>query len=257
MALSAGCAHSEKHKREEASTAGGIPAPTAPPFVNGAMALVLTNVDGFRARAVLEAPPTGNRNNTIAGELMGRGGKLFFAPGPGASADKHSRAEDFSYIWNVEENRGFLLNGPLQGYAPVSSSTPFTNVVVASGGNNSAPEKAGGYLCQKSDVKVMASDGTESELHVWRARELKGMAVRVTGTVNGAPLTLGLSKIRFEPPPEDLFVPPADFTKYTSAEMMMNELVARQQNQKRKRGWEPPPSDEVGAGDVHAPGRPQ
>jgi hypothetical protein len=186
---------------------------------------------------------------------MGRSGELFFAPEPGTPADKHSKVEDSSYIWNVVENRGFLLNGPLQAYAPMSSNIRFTNVVVTGGGNNAAPEKVAGHMCQRSDVKVEASDGTETLLQIWRARDLKGMPVRVTCNVNGKPFTFGLSKLRLESPPNDLFVPPADFTKYTSAEAMMNELVARQQNQKRKRGWEPPSSDEVGARDVQAPGR--
>jgi hypothetical protein len=220
------------------------------------MALTLTNVDGFRAHAVLEGPPSSaTRPDIIAGELMGRSGELFFAPEPGTPADKHSKVEDSSYIWNVVENRGFLLNGPLQAYAPMSSNIRFTNVVVTGGGNNAAPEKVAGHMCQRSDVKVEASDGTETLLQIWRARDLKGMPVRVTCNVNGKPFTFGLSKLRLESPPNDLFVPPADFTKYTSAEAMMNELVARQQNQKRKRGWEPPSSDEVGARDVQAPGR--
>ena len=218
--------------------------------------LALTNVDGFRAHAVLEGPPSSaNRPDIIAGELMGRSGELFFAPEPGAPADKHSKVEDSSYIWNVGENRGFLLNGPLQGYASISSNIRFTNVAVIGGGDSAATEKVAGHMCQRSDVKVEASDGTEISLHIWRARDLRGMPVRVTCNVNGKPVTFGLSKIRLEPPPNDLFVPPADFTKYSSAETMMGELMTRQQNQKQKRGWEPPPSDEVGARDVHPPGR--
>jgi hypothetical protein len=232
----------------------GIPAPAVPAFINGAMALLLTNVDGFRAHVVLEGPPSATRRDLIAGELMGRGGKLFFAPEPGAPGDKRSKAEDSSYIWNVQENRGFLLSGPLQGYAPISSHLQFTIVVVSGGGNTAAPEKVAGYLCERSDVKVAASDGEETALRVWRARDLKGMPVRITCTLNGTPLTLSLSKIRLQLPPNDLFVPPADFTKYASAELMMNELLTRQQNQKRKRGWEPPPSDEVGFRGANTPG---
>jgi hypothetical protein len=83
------------------------------------------------------------------------------------------------------------------------------------------------------------------------------MPVRIKCSVNGTPHTLTLSKIRLESPPDDLFLPPSDFTKYASAETMMNELVARQQNLKRKRGLEPLPSDEIGFRDAEAPRRPQ
>jgi hypothetical protein len=66
---------------------------------------------------------------------------------------------------------------------------------------------------------------------------------------------VGFSRIRLETPPNDLFLPPSDFTKYASAEAMMHELVARQQNLKRKRGWQPPPSDAIGFQDANAPVR--
>jgi hypothetical protein len=253
--LGAGCAHTDKRPKEERpTTAGTIPSPKVPAFLNGAMAVLLTNVEGFRAHVVLQGPASTSRPDIFAGELMSREGKLFFAPEPGVPADKRSRAEEFSYIWNVTENRGFLLNGPLQGYAPISSPTHITNVVVVAGSEGSAPERAAGYLCQRSEVKVASSDGEETTLQVWRAKDLKGIPVRIARTVNGAPLTLTLSKVRFEAPPSDLFMPPTDFTRYSSAEIMINELVARQQNQKRKRGWQPPPSDEVGVQNPVGPG---
>jgi hypothetical protein len=181
-------------------------------------------------------------------------GKLFFAPEPGAPQERHSRAEDFSYIWNVEENRGFLLNGPLQGYAPIASSTHITNLSVAVGGDDSAPERVGGHSCVRSEVRVISSDGAETPLQVWRARDLKDIPIRITRTGNGPTRTLSLSKIRFEQPPADVFVPPTDFTRYSSAEIMMTEFVARQQNVRRKRGWQPPPSDEIGVQNPNSPG---
>jgi hypothetical protein len=252
--LAVGCANSDKHRKEEPPTpVGGIPAPAPPAFLNGAMAVLLTNVEGFRAHVVLEGLPSANRGETIVGELMGRGGKLLFAPEPGTPQNKYSRVEDFSYIWNVDESRGFLLSGPLQGYAPISSNTRFTNVVIGSGGGSPAAEKVSGYLCQQSEVKVVSNDGAETVFKVWRAKDLKGLPVRITRTVNGTPLTLSFTKVRLETPPKELFLPPSDFTKYASAETMMNELVSRQQNLKRKRGWEPPPSDQIGNPNFNGP----
>jgi len=189
----------------------------------------------------------------LVGELIGQGDSLLFAPEPGTSKNKYSRAEDFSYIWNVNENRGFLLNGPLQGYAPISSTTRFTSVVL--GDSGVSPERVSGYVCQKAEAKVVSSDGPETVVQVWRAAVLKGMPVRIACSVRGEPRVLTLSKVRLERPPNDLFLPPGEFTKYASAEAMMHELMARQQNVKRKRGWEPPLSDDIGFRDAYAPGR--
>jgi hypothetical protein len=253
--LAAGCSLSDRKKKEEPpSSAAGVASPKVPTFLNGAMAVLLTNANAFQAHVLLEGPPSPTRTDIFSGTLMSRDGKLFFAPEPGATAEKHSRAEDFSYIWNVEENRGFLLSGPLQGYAPISSSAPITNVSVVSGGNPRAPERVGGYSCLRSEVKVVSGDGAETALSVWRANDLKGVPVRIMRTVGGTPLTLTLSKIHFEAPPTDVFTPPTDFTRYSSAEAMMQELVARQENVRRKRGWQPPPSDEIGIPNGTAPG---
>jgi hypothetical protein len=254
-ALGSGCASADKNRAEASPVPEGIPAPVPPLFLSGTVAALLTNVDSFHARVVLERPAAADRSDGAAGELMGRGGKLLFAPQPGARKNKYSRVEDFSYIWNVDENRGFLLSGPLQGYAPISSATRFTNVVAGISGSGPAQEKISGYRCEKAEVKVIASDGSEAVLQVWRAMELKGMPLRITGTANGTPFTLTLSRVRLEPQPPDLFLPPSDFTKYSSGEMMMHELVARQHNLKRKRGWEPPPTDDVGFRNSTAPTR--
>jgi hypothetical protein len=246
-ACGAGCAHSDqKGKKESAPAMAGIPTPAVPSFLNGAMAVLLTNATGFRAHVVLDRPGSSSRSEIFSGELMSREGKLFFAPEPGTPVDKRSRAEDFSYIWNVEENRGFLLSGPLQGYAPISSNTRVTNVVTAAGADLPASQKVGGYACTRSTATVVSSDGSETALEVWRARDLKGMPVRITRSLNGAPLVLTLSKIRLESPPNDVFAPPTDFTRYSSAELMVQEFMARQENVKRKRGWQPPPSEEIG-----------
>ena len=62
---------------------------------------------------------------------MGRGGKLVFAPGPSNAAGKRSPAGGSAFIWDVTANRGYLLNDPLQAYAPISSNRQFTNVAAS------------------------------------------------------------------------------------------------------------------------------
>ena len=221
------------------------------------MALLLTNADGFRARVALTGGSAGGPEESVAGELLSRGGKLLFAPEPGGAGGKRARAEDFSFIWDASEGRGFMLNGPLQGYAPIAAKTRFTNVVASAARNPSAPEKVGGHPCQQTEVKVWSSDGAATVLYVWRAADLKGVPLRITAAAPGTPLALNLSKVRMENPPNDLFLPPDGFTKYASAEALMTELMVRQHYHKRKPGYEPPPSDEIGYRDARAPNRSQ
>jgi hypothetical protein len=257
-ALVTGCASSEKEKPPGSEgAASGVPELRPPAFLDGAVALLLTNGAGFRAHVVLTGAAAAEPGEVVAGELLGRRGKLLFAPEPGGKAAKRTRKEDFSFIWDVDAGRGFVLNGPLQGYAPITANTPFTNLVVIEVRSDVAPQQVAGHPCQESEVKVAWNDGTVTVLRVWRAMDLQGLPLRITCATGGAPLILSLSKVRQETPPNDLFLPPDGFTKYASAEAMMTELMVRQQNHKRKPDYERPPSDEIGNRDARAPTRSQ
>src|SRR3974390_1390835 len=75
-ALATGCSHTPKHAgRAVASETRSAPLP--PLFLNGPMDLLLTNTHGFRAHAVLESGAPPQALQLTAGELMGRGSKLF------------------------------------------------------------------------------------------------------------------------------------------------------------------------------------
>ena len=88
--LAAGCSHSPKYG-DRAGAFEAVPAPLPPLFLNGPMALLLTNLDGFRAHVVLESGAPPQTAQMAAGELMVRGGKLLFAPAPGGAAKKQAR----------------------------------------------------------------------------------------------------------------------------------------------------------------------
>jgi hypothetical protein len=231
-ALTEGCAHSHK-SGYRGGAFEGFSVPQPPVFLNGPMALLLTNSHGFRAHAVLESGAAANGVEVTEGELMGRDGKLVFAPGPGGSVGKRSHLVGSAFIWDVTANRGYLLNDPMQAYALIPATRQFTNTVVGSAMNGAALEKVSGHLCQPAQATVAASDGSVTGFRLWQATDLNGLPVRITRASDGPPLTLTLSRIRLEAIPEDLFQPPNGFVKYDTAQGLMNELAARQQNLKR------------------------
>ena len=254
-AMAAGCAHSTKNgDRTGGFTA--IPAPLPPLFLNGPMALLLTNAEGFRARAVLETAAPSHTAQMTAGELMVRGSKMLFAPERAAVGKKQPRPEASAFIWDVNESRGYVLNDPLQGYAPISSSRQFTNVTTGATSNNSAAERIAGHLCQAAEVTVTASDGSRAVFQVWRAADLKGLPLRIHCPSNGAPVTLTLSKVRVETVPNDLFLPPNGFTRYESSEAMMTELALRKVNLSRKQLYQTQDSDWPGVREDRSLNRP-
>jgi hypothetical protein len=221
------------------------------------MALLLTNVAGFRAHAVLESGASAKGVEVIAGELMGRGGKLAFAPEPGSSTGKRSHLGHSAFIWDVTANRGYLLNDPLQAYAPISATGQFTNLVTGSATSGAAPENISGYPCQPAQATVVASDGSVTGFRLWRAADLNGLPVRITRASDGPSLTLTLSKVRLEPVSADLFQPPNGFTKYDSPEGLMNEFAARQQNLKRRPTYRIEEGEPGSGRESRAPTRPE
>lgn len=231
--------------------------PQSPAFLNGPMALLLTNTPGFRAHAVLESGASATGVEVTEGELMGRGGKLVFAPGPGSSAGKRSHLRGSAFIWDVTAGRGYLLDDPLQAYAPISANCQFTNITTGSAPNGAAPETISGHPCQSAQATVAASDGSVTGFRLWRATDLNGLPLRITRASDGAPLTLTLSKVRLESIPDDLFLPPNGFRKYDSAEGLMNEFAARQQHLKKRSTYQTEETEPGSGQDSRAPTRPQ
>ena len=145
----------------------------------------------------------------------------------------------------------------MQAYAPIPSNRQFTNVATGSAMNGAAPEKVSGHPCQPAEATVAASDGSLTVFRLWRATDLKGLPVRITCASDGTPLTLTLSKVRLEAVPDDLFLPPNGFVKYDSAEGLMNELAARQQNLKRRPTYQTEESEPGSGREGRAPTRPE
>lgn len=254
-ALAGGCAHSKKSGQGGGATEV-FPVPQPPVFLNGPMALLLTNAHGFCAHVVLEigAAPEAE---PIEGELMSQGGKLMFAPGLAKSASKRSHVAGCAFIWDVAANKGYLLNDPMQAYAPIPANRQFTNLVASSAPNGAVPEKISGHPCQSAQATVAASDGAITGFRLWRATDLNGLPVRITRASDGPPLTLTLSKFRLEAVPDDLFQPPTGFAKYDTADGLINELTARQQSLKRRPTYRTEESDLGSTPEGRAPTRPQ
>jgi hypothetical protein len=252
--LASGCGGSGK-KSSHTGALAGIRPPKPPTFLIGPMALLLTNVDGFSARVVLESGAAASGVELANGQLLSQGGKLLFAPGVLKSNPKGAKAEAYAYIWDAADNRGLVLNDPLQGYAPLSYSRHFTNLAASATLKTAPTENIGGHPCQQSEVIVAGDDGSASAFRVWRAADLKGIPVRISGASDGVAVTLTLTKVRLEILPADLFQPPTGFAKFDNVEVMVNEMGSRQQKLKQRTTPWPADTEPLTSPDVRAPTR--
>jgi hypothetical protein len=246
--ITCGCAHSHDngHGAEMAIS------PQAPPFLNGPMAVLLTNAGGFSAHVSLQNHyGTANAQEAFSGQLLGRGGQLLFLPVYPNKWERMLRVAGLSFLWDVADGRGYVLSEALQAYAPYSGYRA-TNVLFTAG--NQAPEKIEGLRCVPKEATVVSSEGAVAVFEILQAPEAKELPLRIAAPAGSAPLVLSLSNLRLAAPAADIFQVPASFTRYESAEGMMSELAVRQANLKRKEPAAPTDDSETPGG---IPGRRQ
>jgi hypothetical protein len=241
-----GCSSREKFEARERGLTAVI-TPQTPVFFTGPACVLLTNAGGFSARLTVQTEGIAEPERNFSGQLLGLGNKLLFAPDPGASSQKRVRDGGFTFIWDVAENRGYALSEALQAYAPVSSSTHVTNIIVSA--SQTAPQRFAGHACQLAVAILQKGDGGSASFELLRATDLKGLPVRISSSTNSPSLTMVFSKIRLESPGAEVFTPPDGFTKYTSTEAMADELAAREHNLRRKH------TDELQPFSGYPPGR--
>jgi hypothetical protein len=244
--LICGCAHSHG----DGSGAEAVLTPPVPPFLNGPMAVLLTNTQGFAAHVSLQTRYGANPHEAFSGELLGRGNQLLFQPLYANKWEKALRKAGLSFLWDVAEGRGYVFSEALQAYAPYSSGYRATNVLFSA--LNQGPEKIEGYRCAPQEATVVSSEGTVAVFEVFRASEANGFPLRISAPPGASPLILNLSSLRLVAPAADQFQVPNGFTRYESAERMLGELSVRQANLKRKEPVEPVDSDQQPGG---IPGR--
>jgi hypothetical protein len=188
-----------------------------PTFLNADVAALFGKAN-FSARVGVETGMVGTRPPTH-GELSGRDGSLFFI-----ADDQRGKSGGLSALWDGATQTAYLLNEPLQGYAPMrhagSTNVPVETEVVGE-------ELLNGERCRKSVVVTPGSGNSRPTIVVWRALAHSDLPLRIQSTNSPTGVTLTLSRIRLQAPPAVLFALPSGFKRYESADAMLNELVRR------------------------------
>lgn len=221
IALAAGCAGDPdaKFARELMKMRAMEP----PTFLTGDLAL-LYGTANFSARAELQRAPSGSRP-PLRGELSGLNGKLFFI----ADEQRLARgmAGGLSAFWDGPAQTGYLLNEPLQGYAPIQAANTNSPLEIAVIGD----ETLNGEATVKSIASLRVGSELIPQFIVWRSKGHGNLPVLIQTTNRPANLSLSLSRVRLTPPPAELFELPSGFRKYESTDVMMGELIRRQRMQ--------------------------
>jgi hypothetical protein len=212
--LATGCASQRPSKNEP----NDEPIATTPPsFLIGSASALLINTNGFSTRLTVELPDASAKVHSLSGELLCQGSRLLFAPTGG----------DRIFVWDVKQQSGFVVSEALQGYAPISSSVQITNVDSISDTPVGVENKVNGHPGHEAKVAVASNDGSKATFSVWCAADLDDFPVRIKSLNTSEPFDVNLHDIRIETIAPKLFLPPEDFTQYSSPEAMSGELAMR------------------------------
>ena len=212
-----GCAgNPDKQFSKDLTTITPIEPPT---FLNPDVAGLFGKAN-FSARVEVQKGVAGTRL-PLAGQLFGRDGNLFFTADE--PRGKRGISTGLSALWDGATQTAYLLNDPLQGYAPIrNTSTNGPLEIVAAG-----EEDIGNEHCRKIIMNRRVANDLVPVLVVWRGVAQQDFPLKVQMTNTPGAVTLTFTRVRFEAPPADTFALPNGFKKYESTDAMLSELVRR------------------------------
>jgi hypothetical protein len=194
--------------------------PIEPPtFLNPDVAGLFGQAN-FSARVEVQKGVAGT-HVPLAGQLFGRDGSLFFtADEPRA---KHGISTGVSALWDGATQTAYLLNDPLQGYAPIRNASTNGPLEIVPAGE----EDIGNEHCRKIIMNRRVANDLLPVLVVWRGVAQHDFPLKIEMTNTPGAVTLTFTRVRFEAPPADTFALPNGFKKYDSTDAMLSELVRR------------------------------
>lgn len=225
--LTCGCAHTDRSKAyDRGGTATLLPRLTA--LTAGPIAVLLThgNTNTYSATFSLTSSELSGKPLRLSGPLLGSGQKLRleFAKSDG----KPLLGGTVDLIWDGATRQGYLLSEAMRSYAPVYDVVRCTNLLTgAAAGPTGRME---GHPADTATATLQCGDGQTITIQLTRALDLGKLPLQLHFADQPDSFALTLSKIRADKLPDDLFLPPDDFTKYPTAVAMIDELAARQQS---------------------------
>jgi hypothetical protein len=150
---------------------------------------------------------------------------------PGAIAQMKQMGMDKSInITRPDLKVSYMVFPGLHAYAAM----PMTDKQVADARDESKIERTSlgketidGHPCAKEKLIVTSPDNEKHQVIVWNATDLKDFPIQMQMEEQGTTMTMKYSDIKFEKPDAKMFEAPADYTKYDSAQALMQAEVMK------------------------------
>jgi hypothetical protein len=147
-------------------------------------------------------------------------------PGMGEQIKAMGMAE-LTLISRDDKQLAYLVYPGLQSYAEIKADATNDASKTKLAKTEVGRETIDGHPCIKNKQSLTDANGKKTDALVWNATDLKEFPLRIE-TLGGADKsTLKFTNVKFEKPVATLFDPPAGFTKYDDAEVMVQEGVMK------------------------------
>jgi hypothetical protein len=148
---------------------------------------------------------------------------------------KQMGMDKMTTIIRPDKKSTLLLSPTLQGYAEMPLSKEEADA--ANKKYNSTTTKLGietieGHRCEKNKVVVAPEGGQKQEAIVWNATDLKNFPIQIQTQQGENAIVMNFREIQFVKPDAKLFDAPVNYTKYASADKMMEGAMMKMMQKK-------------------------
>jgi hypothetical protein len=148
---------------------------------------------------------------------------------------KQMGMDKMTTIIRPDKKSTLLISPILQGYAemPLSKQeADAANKKYQSTSTKLGTETVDGHPCEKNKVVVTPEDGKKQEAIVWNATDLKNFPIQIQTQQGDGAILMNFRQIQFAKPDVKLFDAPANYTKYQSADKMMEGAMMKMMQKK-------------------------
>ena len=125
---------------------------------------------------------------------------------------------------------------PIPQASPAADATKESKVDYAEVGK----ETIDGHPCVKSKMTIDAGSGNAREGFLWAATDLKEFPLQIQFDDPRMKMTMRFKDVQLKEPDAGRFIPPADFTKYTNPQEMMQAVAQKMMGSGGMPGMTPP-----------------
>jgi hypothetical protein len=218
-------------------TAGGA----GGPHFGAALAKLYGENQTFGARMEFETADASGQTITVPGKMSFDNGKTRFEmnlsdikgtkmPPEAAAQMKAMGMDSMVSISRPDKKVSYLVYPGMNSYVEMPITD--TNDTAAADDfkvdiTELGKETVDGHDCVKNKIVVAGKDGVKHESTVWNAKDLKNFPLKIESTEQGRKVLMSYKDVTFTKPDAGDFEAPADFTKYSSPQEMMQAVMMK------------------------------